>query len=166
MQAGIGIVTFDTQSGAEQLLASLKKLEKNDAVTIEDAVIVVKDTAGETKVTQTADLTQGKGAAKGGTLGFTVGLLLGGPIGGALLGAAAGALLSRKVDLGVPDEKISMVTDQMPADSSALFVQGRTAVAGLFKRAVEQSGGTLHTIELSEQAAVNVQNAAAMRYQG
>ena len=163
MQAGIGIVTFDTQNGAEQLLASLKKLEKQDAVAIEDAVIVVKDTAGDTKVTQTTDLTQGKGAAKGGTFGFVVGLLLGGPVGGTLLGAAAGALLSRKIDLGVPEEKIRMVTDEMPADSSALFVQGSTAVAGIFRRAVEQAGGTLHTIEISEQAAVDVQNAAALR---
>lgn len=163
MATGIGIVTFPHIDGAEEFLKTLKQLKKEGVLTIDDAVIVTKDASGKSHVKQTKDLTTGKGAAKGGTLGFVVGLLLGGPIGGALLGVAAGALLGKKIDLGVPEEKIKLVTEEMPTSSSVLFVQGHTAVDGIFARAVEQAGGNLHDIELSAQAMVDVQKAAALR---
>ncbi len=163
METGIVAVTFADMDGAEKLLKTLNGLAKENLVELDDAVIVVKDEDGKIKVKETAELTKGKGAAKGGTLGFVAGLLLGGPIGGALLGAAAGALLAKKVDLGIPQDKIEIVTADMVKGSSLLFVQGRTRQEGIFRSALAQSGGKLYDLQLTEQAVVEVENLSATR---
>jgi len=161
MKTGIAVVTFQDTEGAGKLLDMLKDLEKQKLIELDDAVIVVKDAGGEIKVKETKDLTKAKGAAKGGTLGFVVGLMMGGPIGGVLLGAAAGALLSRKVDLGVPKGKIDVLSEEMVDGSSALFVQGTSKREGVMHAAMVQANGTLHELELSDQGVVDVQKAAA-----
>jgi uncharacterized membrane protein len=163
MKTGIAVVTFQDTEGAGKLLDMLKDLEKQKLVELDDAVIVVKDADGEVKVKETTDLTKAKGAAKGGTLGLVVGLMLGGPIGGVLLGAAAGALASRKVDLGIPKGKIDLLVQEMVNGSSALFVQGTSKREGVMRAAMLQTNGTLHELELTEDAVVNVQNIAATR---
>lgn len=161
METGIAVATFPDTEGADRLLKLLNDLEKERLVELDDAVVVVKDEAGKVNVRETTDLTKAKGAAKGGTLGLVVGLMVGGPIGGVLLGAAAGALLSRKVDLGIPKDKIDMVVGDMVDGSSALFVQGRSNREGAFRAALRQSNGTLYDLQLTEQAVVDVQNIAA-----
>lgn len=163
MKTGIAVVTFQDTEGAGKLLDMLKDLEKQKLVELDDAVVVVKDADGEVKVKETTDLTKAKGAAKGGTLGLVVGLMLGGPIGGVLLGAAAGALASRKVDLGIPKGKIDLLVQEMVNGSSALFVQGTSKREGIMRAAMLQTNGTLHELELTEDAVVNVQNIAATR---
>jgi uncharacterized membrane protein len=163
MKTGIAVVTFQDTEGAGKLLDMLKDLEKQKLIELDDAVIVVKDADGEIKVKETKDLTKAKGAAKGGTLGFVVGLMMGGPIGGVLLGAAAGALLSRKVDLGIPKGKIDVLIEEMVDGSSALFVQGTSKREGVMRAAMLQTNGTLHELELTEDAVVNVQNIAGTR---
>lgn len=163
MKTGIAVVTFQDTEGAGKLLDMLKDLEKQKLVELDDAVVVVKDADGEVKVKETTDLTKAKGAAKGGTLGLVVGLMLGGPVGGVLLGAAAGALASRKVDLGIPKGKVDLLVEQMVNGSSALFVQGTSKREGVMRAAMLQTNGTLHELELTEDAVVNVQNIAATR---
>ena len=163
MKTGIAVVTFQDTEGAGKLLDMLKDLEKQKLVELDDAVVVVKGADGEVKVKETKDLTKAKGAAKGGTLGLVVGLMLGGPIGGVLLGAAAGALASRKVDLGIPKGKIDLLVQEMVDGSSALFVQGTSKREGVMRAAMLQTNGTLHELELTEDAVVNVQNIAATR---
>lgn len=163
MKKGIAVVTFQDTEGAGKLLDMLKDLEKQKLVELDDAVVVVKDVDGEVKVKETKDLTKAKGAAKGATLGVVVGLMMGGPIGGALLGAAAGALASRKVDLGIPKGKIDVLVEEMVDGSSALFVQGTSKREGVMRAAMLQTNGTLHELELTEQAVVDVQNIAETR---
>ncbi|MCB8983960.1 MAG: DUF1269 domain-containing protein [Ardenticatenaceae bacterium] len=163
METNIVAVTFTEMDGAEKLLKTVHGLVKENLVELDDAVVVVKNEVGKLKVKETTDLTKGKGAAKGGTLGFVVGLLLGGPIGGALLGAAAGALLARKVDLGIPKDKIDMVTAELSPGSSLLFVQGRSHQEGIFRSALAQSGGKLYDLQLTEQAVVEVENLSTTR---
>lgn len=163
MKTGIAVVTFQNTEGAGKLLDMLKDLEKQKLVELDDAVVVVKDVDGEVKVKETKDLTKAKGAAKGATLGVVVGLMMGGPIGGALLGAAAGALASRKVDLGIPKGKIDVLVEEMVDGSSALFVQGTSKREGVMRAAMLQTNGTLHELELTEQAVVDVQNIAETR---
>ena len=119
----IGIVTFHDENKAGEVLKSLKKLEKEKLLKLEDAAIVKKDDDGEVKITQTLDETAGKGALSGGAIGLVVGTMVGGPIGGALLGAAAGAFVGKKIDYGIPDEKIKAVAEAMENHSSAIFVK-------------------------------------------
>jgi uncharacterized membrane protein len=161
MKTGIAVVTFQDTEGAGKLLDMLKDLEKQKLIELDDAVIVVKDTDGEVKSKETKDLTKAKGAAKGATLGLVIGLMVGGPIGGVLLGAAGGALLSRKVDLGIPQGKIDLLVAELVNGSSALFVQGTSKREGVMRAAMVQANGTLHELEMTEQAVVDVGTVAA-----
>lgn len=161
MKTGIAVVTFQDTEGAGNLLGLLRDLEKQRLIELDDAVVVVKDADGEVKVQESTDLTKAKGAAKGATLGLVIGLMVGGPIGGVLLGAAGGALLSRKVDLGIPQGKIDVLVSEMVDGTSALFVQGTSKREGVMRAAMVQANGTLHELELTEQGVVDVQNIAA-----
>ncbi len=157
MPTGIAIATFQDTEGAGKLLDTIHGLEKQKLVELEDAVIVVKTADGEVKVKETKDLTKAKGAAKGGVLGLVVGLMVGGPVGGILLGAAGGALLSRKIDLGIPQGKIDLLVSEMVDGSSALFIQGTSKREGILRGALRESGGTLHEVQLTDEAVVDLQ---------
>ena len=117
----IGIVTFPEEDTAKQVLKSLKKLEKDKTIKLEDAAVVTKGEDGKVKVSQTLDETTAKGAISGGAIGLVIGTMVGGPIGGALLGAAAGAFTGKKIDYGISDDKIKAVSEALEDHSSAIF---------------------------------------------
>ena len=157
----IAIVTFDDMQKAKEVLASLKHMEKEELVELEDAVVIVKDEHGKLKVKETKDLTTGKGAAKGGVVGLVVGLMLGGPIGGLLLGSLAGALAGKSIDLGVSNEKVEAVSESMADASSALLVQIKSGNKDALAAMVRQSGGELHEVSVTEEVASEVSEVAA-----
>lgn len=157
----IAIVTFDDMQKAKEVLASLKKMEKEELVKLDDAVIIVKDERGKLKVKETKDLTTGKGAAKGGVVGLVIGLMLGGPIGGALLGTLAGALAGKSIDLGVSKEKVEAVSESMANASSALLVQIESGNKDALAAMLRQSGGELHEVSVTKEVAAEVSEVAA-----
>jgi uncharacterized membrane protein len=145
----IGIATFDTVSGADETLASLKTLKHDQRLTYDDAVVVIKDAEGEVSVLQTKQGGTGKRTAQGTVLGLVVGTIFGGPVAGALLGAAAGRYVGKHADYGISDETVAMTTDALVNGSSALFVlveDSEELNASLFHAAMAQHGGTVHQV--------------------
>jgi uncharacterized membrane protein len=157
----IAIVTFDEMQKAKEVLASLKHMEQEELVELEDAVVIVKDEHGKIKVKETKDLTTGKGAAKGGVVGLVVGLMLGGPIGGMLLGTLAGALAGKSIDLGVSKEKVEAVSESMADASSALLVQIKSGNKDALAAMLRQSGGELHEVSVTKEAVSELSQVAA-----
>jgi uncharacterized membrane protein len=157
----IAIVTFDDMEKAKDVLASLKHMEKEELVELEDAVVIVKDEHGKIKVKETKDLTTGKGAAKGGIVGLVISFLLGGPIGGVLLGSLAGALVGKSIDLGVSKEKVEAISESMADASSALLVQIKSGNKDALAAMLRKSGGELHEVSVTQQVAAEVSDVAA-----
>ncbi|SOC41339.1 uncharacterized membrane protein [Rhizobium subbaraonis] len=123
------VVGFDTPDEADKVLVKLNGLKKEYLIDLEDAVVVVRDTAGKVHLKQSMNLTAigaSSGLLSGALWGGLVGLLFLNPlagfaIGGAV-GAGAGALSGSLADYGIDDEFIKSLGDTIPNDSSALFI--------------------------------------------
>ncbi|NVP54660.1 DUF1269 domain-containing protein [Mycoplana rhizolycopersici] len=123
------VVGFDTPDEADKVLVKLNGLKKEYLIDLEDAVIVVRDTAGKVHLKQSMNLTAigaSSGLLSGALWGGLVGLLFLNPlagfaIGGAV-GAGAGALSGSLADYGIDDNFIKSLGDTIPNNSSALFI--------------------------------------------
>jgi uncharacterized membrane protein len=152
------IVTWENMDRAKQALDSAKKLDKEKLIELKDAVVVVKDEQGDIKVKEAVDATAKGGAISGGLIGLTIGAVLGGPIGGLVLGAAAGAFAGKKIDLGIPREKIDAVGESMVDGSSAIFLQIGSGKKDFLQAAVRQSGGHVVEFSVADEVAQNVED--------
>ena len=117
-------VSFDEPLMAQELLLAFARLAKQNAMGIEDAAMVTKDADGKISLRQTRDVMPGQGAASGGWVGALVGII-GGPLGvlaGGALGAAAGGLFAKLRDVGIDDDHMKEMGEQLDRDSAALFV--------------------------------------------
>jgi uncharacterized membrane protein len=100
-------ISFDDAFRAKEFLTAATRLAAHGEFNIIDAVIVVKDNDGKTRVHETIDPQPGRSALSAGLWTGLFGLILGGPVGwlaGAAIGASAGAVTAKVVDLGISDE--------------------------------------------------------------
>ena len=117
-------VKFEEPLMAQELLLAFARLAKRNDADIEDAAMVAKDSDGKISLRQTRDVMPGQGAASGGWVGALVGII-GGPLGmlaGGALGAAAGGLFAKLRDVGIDDEHMKQMGEQLDRNSGALFV--------------------------------------------
>ena len=154
-----GAVTFEEKAKAKDFFEKLEGLQKEHQLDMQDAILVVKDEDGELKVKQTKDVTAKRGAIAGGAIGLVIGVVVGGPIGGALLGGAVGAFSGKKVDLGIPDDRVTAVSEAMHNSSSAILLridESHSNIA-LLRAAIKQSGGTIHEVEVESGVELDLQ---------
>ncbi len=145
-------MTFEDLRSADKALKVLESLRNQHLFEMSDAVVVTKDMSGYVNVFETEDVKLKGGAVAGGLAGLVVGVLVGGPIGGALLGAATGAIASKIIDIGIPDEKIEQVIEAMDKASSALLVEFKSGDLEKLISAMEETGGRLFELPLSDEA--------------
>ena len=157
MGSAIIIVTWHDMERADKALVVLRSWQKQGLVEVKDAVVVVKDEAGEITIEETQEFTARRGAVAGGVAGAAIGLMIGGPIGGALLGGAAGALAAKKIDMGVSNETIEAVSESMESASSAILAQITKANKDALAAAIRQSGGKLHELSISDDAELDIE---------
>lgn len=122
-------VAFDSITEAEQVLAELKRLQKEYLIDFEDAVIAVRRPDGEVDLRQSVNLV-GISAAGGGLWGSLWGALVGmlflnplvGFAIGAAVGAGSGALAGKLNDYGINDDFMRNLSQALKPNTSALFV--------------------------------------------
>ncbi len=121
------VLTFDNVDEASQVRESIKKMEKQGQVSLDDSAILVKDEKGKIHVKNEMDQGVKIGALGGSLTGLFIGFLIGGPIGAAILGGAGGALVGSSVDLGIQKSFVKDVSDALKPGTSALFLIVREA---------------------------------------
>ncbi len=114
------VVAFGNENEADQVLDSLKGLKDMDVVDLKSAAVIVRDSSGKVKIKETRDFDYKQGALGGAAAGAVLGLLGGGLLRGALLGAAGGAAAGKFIDLGLDDDFLKAVGDDLEPDSSAI----------------------------------------------
>jgi uncharacterized membrane protein len=114
------VVAFENEYDADQVLNSLKGMESMDIVDLKNAAVIVRDSSGDVKIKETSDFDTKQGALGGAAAGAVLGLLGGGFIRGALLGAAGGAAAGKFIDLGLDDDFLKDVGDNLGPGSSAV----------------------------------------------
>lgn len=151
------VYTYNRSDKAGQVLETVASLKQENVqkalIGIEDAAVVVKDDAGEIKVRQTLE-----SAVKGGKVvttglwGVLIGFLFGGPLFGALVGMGIGALFGRNIDIGINNDFIKGIGDDLSPGDSALFLLVKDTPVETITAALSGHGGTLYHSTLSDEA--------------
>lgn len=119
------IVKYQGRETAEAALETTRRLSKEKAVALKDAVSITKTDKGKIKLHQSKDDTAGQGFLKGGLIGLLFGLLFGGA-GWVVAGALAGTGLAL-FDRGIKDNLLRELGERMTEEESALAVLVRQA---------------------------------------
>jgi len=114
------VLAFDNEDGALQVRDKLFELQKQELITMEDAAVVVRDEQGKTDVKQAQSLVDREPSA--GLLGMLIGLIFLAPVLGMAVGAVSGALGGKFADIGIDDDFIKTVGEEIDPGESALFM--------------------------------------------
>ena len=114
---------FDSPIRAQEALLAAMRLVGRSQLKLEDAAVVTK-VAGRVRISQTRDMNPSQGVMGGAWLGVLAGLFLGpgGPLVGAALGAAAGGLFAKLRDIGMDDDEMKRIGDELVDGEAALFL--------------------------------------------
>ncbi len=126
--ATITVIKFKTETGADNALNTIKDLSKQQLITLHDAAIVTWPSGKKKPKTKQLHSLAGIGALDGAFWGMLFGLIFFVPFFGAAIGAAMGALSGSLTDVGIDDNFIKSVRDQVTEGTSALFLMTSDAV--------------------------------------
>ncbi len=118
-------ISFPDLFRAQEFLTALQRLAANEALVLEDAVVVAKNDEGKTQVRETIDPQPGRSALSAGMWSGLFGLILGGPVGwvaGTAIGAGAGALTAKVVDIGISDEWVGWFREAVKPGTATVAV--------------------------------------------
>ena len=154
----LAVIGYDNEFKAEEVRLTLRKLQKDYLIDLEDAVVAVKDAQGKVKLHQAINLTAA-GAVSGGFWGSLIGLMFLNPLLGAAIGAAAGATSGALADVGINDKFMKELAAAMTPGSSALFVLVRKATPDKVLAELQGSGGKVLKTSLSHDDEAKLQAA-------
>jgi uncharacterized membrane protein len=150
---------------AAQVAEELETLPFSASLGLDDAVSVTVDSGGRHELHQSTDMT-GEGALDGALVGLVAGVVLtlpfpflapfafaGAALAGSAIGALTGGVIGHYQDIGIHDDFVRDVTENLPADSSALFLLIEDAVAGEVLGELANYGGELLTTDLPDEQA-------------
>lgn len=147
-------ISFDDVLRAQEFLTAATRLASHHDFDIIDAVIVVKDKDGKTRVHETIDPQPGRSALSAGLWTGLFGLILGGPVGwlaGAAIGAGAGAVTAKVVDLGVSDEWVKWFREAVqPGTATVVLLVTHVNLDALVEEAKRFTGADLVYANLDE----------------
>jgi uncharacterized membrane protein len=126
--AALTVLKFNTVDGADRLVRSLREMERQRLITVQDAAVVSWPTGAKKPKTHQMASTTGLGALDGAFWGMLFGLLFFIPLFGLAIGAATGALAGHFTDFGIDDAFIKEVRGKVTEGTSALFLLSSDAV--------------------------------------
>lgn len=114
---------FDHPGKAQEAMLAASRLISRKRLAIDDAAIVIKHDGGKVQLLQTRDTNPTQGAVSGGWVGMLAGLFvpMGFLIGGAI-GAAVGGIWAKLRDIGINDDEMKRLGEQLEPGEAALFV--------------------------------------------
>lgn len=151
-------VAYDDVDTAKAVLQSLGELSTEHAITLDDAVIVEHRDDGKIKLHQT--LKPGAAGAAGGAVwGGLIGLLFLAPFLGMAVGAATGGLAGHATDLGVDDDFMKRLGEDLAPGTAALVVLVRDSTPDKVLPRISSYGGRVVHSSLSNDAETHLREA-------
>ncbi len=119
----VAIAVDDPMLAQEGLLAAMR-LVRRGHLELEDAAIVVKEEGGRIRIQETRDVRPAQGAASGTWLGMLATLFVapGALLVGAALGAAAGGIFAKLRDIGLQDDQMKRLGEELGEGQAALLL--------------------------------------------
>lgn len=144
------VVAYPNEFQAEEVRLRLLKMQQEYLVDLEDAVIAVRKEDGKIKLLQLHNLT-GAGAVSGGFWGLLIGLLFMNPLLGAAVGAGAGAISGALADVGINDQFMKQLGQNLKPGGSMLFILFRSITLDKALQELAGTGGTIIQTSLSHE---------------
>jgi uncharacterized membrane protein len=142
---------FGSAGGAESALDLLKRMQKEELLQINDAAYVFWPEGKKRPKTEQLHHLTGGGALGGSFWGLLFGLIFFVPLLGLAVGAAFGALAGSMADVGIDDEFIKKVREEVTPGTSALFVMTSNTVVDKVLDQFKETGATLVSTNLSTE---------------
>lgn len=165
MSSELVVFTYQHPDRASEVLANIAQLKRENIqkplIGIEDAAVAVKAADGNVRIHQTLE-----GAMKtstvttGGLWGVLAGFLFGGPLLGGLVGAGISWLIGRKLDIGINNDFIAQVSEQLQPGKSALLLLVKDTPVDVLAETLNTQGGRLFSTTFSPEAAAAFTQAA------
>lgn len=147
---------FDSAGGADEVLSTLERLQKEELIHVLDGATVSWPEGKKKPKTQQLHSLAGAGAMGGAFWGFLFGLLFFVPLLGLAVGAAIGAMAGSMGDVGIDDQFIKEVREKITPGTSAVFLMTQDAVEDKVAKELSSMKGhveLLHTNLTNEQEA-------------
>lgn len=122
MAGTLTVWKFASPTGADTAIATLEDLRKQELLTVHDAAVVSWPEGRKKPKTRQLHNLAGVGALGGAFWGLLFGILFFIPLIGVAVGAAVGALTGALTDVGIDDDFIKRLKEQITPGTSALFV--------------------------------------------
>ncbi|MDH6282427.1 DUF1269 domain-containing protein [Prescottella agglutinans] len=122
MAGTLTVWKFASPTGADTAITTLEDLQKEALISIHDAAVVSWPEGRKKPKTRQLTNLAGVGALGGTFWGLLFGILFFIPLIGAVVGAAVGAVSGALSDVGIDDDFIKRLKDQITPGTSALFV--------------------------------------------
>jgi uncharacterized membrane protein len=148
--ASLTVWTFQAPDDAKVALKRLQSAASQGIIELADAAIVSWPEGRKRPKTQQLHSMVGAGSVGGAFWGMLFGLLFLVPLVGAAVGAAAGGIAGAFTDIGIDDDFIKQVREQVTPGTSALFVLAHSAVLDKLEGTFEGMEVNLIRTNLSE----------------
>jgi len=149
--ATLTVWKFDSAGGAENALALLERMQKEELLQVIDGAYVYWPEGKKKPKTEQMHSLTGAGALGGSFWGLLFGLLFFVPLLGMAVGAAMGAMAGSMSDVGIDDEFIRKVREEVTPGTSALFVMTANVVADKVLEEFRHTGASLVSTNLSDE---------------
>ena len=146
------VLTFDNEDEAGKVRESIKSIQKQGVISLDDSAVITKDEDGQIHVKNELDRGVKVGIAGGGLLGMFIGFMFGGPLVAALIGGLGGALVGASTDMGLQKTFIKEVSEAIKPGSSALFIIVRESNPAAAISALKPYQGEVYHTSLDPEA--------------
>src|SRR3954471_14157781 len=155
-------IAYPDQATADEVVATLSRLQTEHLISLEDAVVVTRQQDGKVKLHQGNKLVAG-GAAGGALWGGLIGLIFFVPLLGMAVGAATGAATGALTDIGVDDNFMKDLGAKLTPGAAALIVLVRSATADKVLPEIAQFGGEVIQTSLDTEAEARLRHVLEAR---
>jgi len=159
--ATLTVWKFDSAGGAQNALALLERMQKEELLQISDAAYVTWPEGRKKPKTEQLHKLTSAGALGGGFWGLLFGLIFFVPLLGFAMGAAMGALAGSMSDVGIDDDFIRNVRENVTPGTSALFVMTGNVVTDKVIGEFKETGASLLSTNLSAEQEAKLREAFA-----
>ena len=138
-------ISYPDEATAQEVAGTLRELQKEQTIQIEDLVIAVRRDDGKIKLKQSVS-TAGAGAAGGALWGGLIGLIFLMPFLGMAVGAASGAAGGAMADYGIDNDFMKHLSEKLQPGAAVMFVLVHHSTPDKVLPRISQYGGEIvHT---------------------
>jgi len=148
--ADLVVLGFENRVKADEAYELItRNLMKHKLISLGDAAVAWRDSAGLPRIQQAVPLPNLRGAGRGAVWGTLIGALFLSPLLGMAVGATAGGMRGEQTDFGIDDDTIKEIATALEPGKAAVFLLVESADFDEAVVALKPYGATVIRTSLS-----------------